>query len=56
MFPRGNMALLMNTKGNARKLMMATSESTFFTEKASAVKRQPNPNVKSPKATKMPRS
>ena len=48
------MALLMNTNGNARKLMMATNESTTFTEKATDVKRQPNPNVTSAKAAKMP--
>ena len=28
--PRGNMALLMKIKGNARKLTIATSESTLF--------------------------
>ena len=52
MFPSGNMALLMKTKGNARKLIIATSESTCFTEKATAVKRQPNPNVTEPESSK----
>ena len=49
--PSGNIALLMNTNGNPRKLHMATSESTFFTAKANEVKRRPNANVTSPKAT-----
>lgn len=53
--PNGNIAVLMNTNGNAMKLIMAINESTVLTEKANDVKRHENPNANSPKATNTPR-
>jgi hypothetical protein len=53
--PNGKIAVLMNTKGNAKKLIIAINESTALTEKATAVKRQENPNASSEKAANTPR-